>query len=423
MAQTMESASLSRRAVLGKASTMAALIGAGAIPSPFAQLAAAAPVDGNRVATNAWPCFRGPNHDGIIAEDLTLLAGGPKRIWEANANPGNASFAVADNRLYTFGSRNNNLVCLNATTGDVIWKRSIDTHFGDSTPSLDQHQVLVLASKENINHLGKKQIATAYCCDARTGTVIWSRDLPASTGDRQYGHAGSVLIWEELVFCNAGGGAALKKESGEIVWAHPGFSGLATPVLFDSSATRKSVAFFGGDRLLARDAQSGTLLWEIPWKTNLAVNACDPVIFDGKIFICSDYGRGRSLYDIKTPEPKLVWEFGAGKGSSFSSGFFHNGNLFCFAENKFMCLDIASGRPRWTSDGASSGLLIGTTLIRLTNKGELSLGTLSATGVGMVTSTDLGMKDPKAVPAYWNGSLYVRSEQGQIACWQVAEAR
>jgi len=420
---TFDTASLSRRAVLGKVSKSAALIAAGAVNAPLVQLATAAAVDG-RGDANGWPCFRGPNHNGILAENLSLLRGGPKRIWEVSANPGNASFAIAGKRLYTFGSRNNNLICLNATTGDAIWKRSIDTHFGDSTPALEQNQIYVLASRETINHLGKKQIATAWCCDARTGTVVWSRELPASTGDRQYGHAGSVLIGEGLIFCNAAGGAALKRDSGEIVWAHPGFSGLATPVLFDSSATRRSaVVFFGGDSLLARDARSGSLLWEIPWKTTLAVNACDPVIFDDKILLCSDYGRGRSLYDIKTGEPKLIWEFGAGKGSSFSSGFFHDGNLFCFAEGKFMCVDIASGRPRWTSEGASSALLIGTTLVCLTNRGDLSLRRLSAAGLQMVTNTDLGMKETKGVPAYWNGNLYVRSEQGQIACWQIAEVK
>jgi hypothetical protein len=129
------------------------------------------------------------------------------------------------------------------------------------------------------------------------------------------------------------------------------------------------------------------------------------------------------LYDIKTGRPQLNWEFGAGQGSSFSSGFFHDGNLFCFAQSKFMCVDIASGRPRWTSEGASSALLIGATLIRLTHNGELSLARLAATGVELIKNIDLGMKETKGVPAYWNGNLYVRSEQGQIACWQIAEAK
>jgi outer membrane protein assembly factor BamB len=408
-----------RRAFLQNISK-AAVLAAGVI-APRGAIVDAALVAGGAVD---WPCFRGPNHNGIINQTLALRDGDPKKVWETRVNPGNASFAIAENRLYTFGTRANNLVCLNAASGDPIWSRSIDTHFGDSTPALEQTRIYVMSSKEGIDHLGKKQIATAHCCDAATGAVIWSRELPGSTGDRQYGHAGSVLIWEELIFCNAGGGAALKKTTGDILWAHQGFSGLATPVLFQFNTTKRpAVAFFDGDRLLARDARDGNHLWEIPWKTSLAVNACDPIIFDDKVLICSDYGRGRSLYDIKTGQPKLIWEFGAGKGSSFSSGFFHDGNLFCFAESKFMCLEIATGRPRWTSDGASSALLIGDVLVRLTHNGELLLARLSPAGVQLISNTDLGLKETKGVPAYWNGNLYVRSEQGQVACWQIAQAR
>ena len=408
-----------RRAFLQNMSNAAVLI-AGVI-APCGAIVEAAPVAAEAVD---WLCFRGPNHNGILNQSLSLLNGGPKKVWETSVNPGNASFAIAANRLYTFGTRANNLICLNAATGDPIWSRSIDTHFGDSTPSLEQSRLYVTSSKDGIPQRGIKQMATAHCCDAGSGAVIWSRELPGSTGDRQYGHAGSVLIWEELIFCNAGSGAALRKTTGEVLWAHPGFSGLATPVLFVSGITKRpAVAFFGGDSLLARDARSGNLLWEIPWKTSLAVNACDPVIFDDKVFICSDYGRGRSLYDIRTAPPKLIWEFGAGKGSSFSSGFFHDGNLFCLAESKFMCLDIESGRPKWTSNGATSVLLIGDTLIRLSHKGELSLARFSATGVQSISDTDLGMKETKAVPAYWDGNLYVRSEAGGAACWQIAERK
>ncbi|HEV8606773.1 MAG TPA: PQQ-binding-like beta-propeller repeat protein [Tepidisphaeraceae bacterium] len=411
-----------RRAILQKTSTTAALFAAGAIARPFISTTTAAPPSAPNLPAD-WPCFRGPNHNGTLNQSLSLLSTGPKKIWEASVNPGNASFAIAANRLHTFGSRVDNLICLNASTGDPLWKRTLDTHYGDSSPSLEQNRIYILASKDGIPQRGIKQIATAHCCNAATGAVLWSRELPGSTGDRQYGHAGSPLIWQDLIFLNASGGAAVKKSNGETLWAHPGFSGLAAPVLFLSNPTKKpAIAFFGGDRLLSRDARSGNLLWEIPWKTELAVNACDPIIFDDKVFICSDYGRGRSLYDIKTPQPKLLWEFGAGKGSSFTSGFLHNGNLFCVAESKFMCLDIESGRPKWTSDSATSVLLIGDTLIRLTHKGVLSLARLSPTGLQSISTTDLGMKETKAVPAYWNGNLYIRSEQGQIACLQIAES-
>jgi outer membrane protein assembly factor BamB len=358
-----------------------------------------------------WPCFRGPNHNGVIDQKFTPLAGGPRKAWEAAVGPGHASMAVVGGRLYTLGSRPENLVCLDARTGDRIWARTLDTWSGDSTPAFEGGRLYAMPSM---------QFPTAYCCDAADGRTIWKRDLPKPTGDRQYGHAGSPLLWEDLVILNAAGGAALKKASGEVAWLHEGFPGLATPVIYESKG-RKCVGIFGGDQLLARDARSGALLWTIPWKTSLAVNACDPIFFDDKVLVCSNYGLGRALYDISGQQPKVVWNFPQGHGSSFSSGFFHGGELYCFAKSKFACIDVPSGKPKWESEGGVSAILIGDTLVRLVPVGAFSLARLTASGCRQFAAGGADLKDVKCVPAYWNGKLYFRGENGPLVCYDIGE--
>src|SRR5258705_13400737 len=75
-----------------------------------------------------WPCFRGPMHNGVSLDKLRLLGGGPKQIWEARVTAGHASMAIAEGRLFTFGTRVDNLACLDAASGDVIWKKHLETH-------------------------------------------------------------------------------------------------------------------------------------------------------------------------------------------------------------------------------------------------------------------------------------------------------
>lgn len=385
--------------------------GAGAVLFPSltgcAGRTSAAPAAGD------WPCFRGPNHNGILADRLTLRPGGPAKLWDAQVGPGNASLSIARGRLYTINSRGN-ILCLDAATGRPVWTQNVETHFGDSTPAVENGRLYGMSA------LGSGD-PTAYCCSPATGDILWKRPLPRSTGDRQYGHAGSPLLWEDLVILNAAGGAALKASTGEVAWVHPGFPGLATPVLFQCQG-RPCVALFGGDRLIAREARTGRELWQVPWKTELAVNACDPVIFDNRLFLCSDYGRGRSLYDISGARPRVLWEFGEGRGSAFSSGFSHEGQLYCFAERGFNCIDLASGQPRWRVQGGSSALLIGGTLILAHHAGELQFGRLSPGAFQPLATADAGMRDLKAVPAYANGRLYLRNERGQLACFQIGTA-
>ena len=53
-----------------------------------------------------WPCFRGPNHDGISREKGWLTAWpetGLKRVWKAQVGTGFSSVSVAKGLVFTMG--------------------------------------------------------------------------------------------------------------------------------------------------------------------------------------------------------------------------------------------------------------------------------------------------------------------------------
>jgi outer membrane protein assembly factor BamB len=359
-----------------------------------------------------WPAFRGPNRNGVVSQKLELLPDGPKKLWETAVGHGNGSIAVVDGRLYTMARQpENSVVCLDANTGDRVWLCPVKTWSRDPTPAVESNRVYVFASEDK---------PRAYCVDAKTGRLLWERVLPKPTGDRQYGHAGSPLLWQDLIVLNAGGGAALNKQSGEVVWQHEGFPGLATPVLFHWKG-KPCVAIFGGDQLIAREARGGQELFRIPWKTSLAVNAADPIIMEEKIFLCSDYGLGRALYDFSNGPPKPVWEFGKGEGHAYSSGFLLEGHLYCFTANHFVSLDLATGQPRWRREGSGSAIVIGDKVVRVRSRGEFEVAQISPQNYTRLQSANLGLTDIKNVPAYSEGRLFVRNEKGILACWQIGK--
>jgi len=360
-----------------------------------------------------WPRFRGPHGNGVSDEKLDLLPDGPKKLWQVTIAGGRGSVAVVSGKAYVVGNDDQGLAvsCLDAETGKGLWT----THFGNdggknATPTVVDGKVYVLAYR-----------GRAFCLDARDGQLDWEQDLRMRGGkEAGWGHAGSPLIWEDLVICNVGAGVAVKKETGQIVWQHVGHSGHATPVLF-TLKERTGVAIFSGTTLFARDLRSGKELWSIPWPTSRAVNACDPIFVGDKVLISTTYGKGGALFDLTGAEPKQVW-FEEKLGSSYRTGVYWKGCVYGNAGRNPVCFDYATGRVHWQDRGNVGGfaLLADEKLIYLTQKGLLLIANPTPDGLTPIVETQLLEGLTWGPPALCNGKLYVRNESGDLACWRIA---
>jgi len=359
-----------------------------------------------------WPRFRGPSGNGIVSEKLTLLAK-PKELWTTSVGGGNASLVVREGRIYTVGregSKVPSLKCLSAESGKLIWEKPVDTWNSDSTPTLAKDRGFLLCTNKQ---------PFVVCFDLSDGKKIWQRELPASTGDRQYGHAGSPTLWRDLVIVNAGLGAALKQETGEVAWSHAGLAGLATPTLHEEKG-QTSVMIFAGEALYARDAASGRELWSIPWKTDLAVNACDPIYHAGKVFISTTYGKHAALFDVSVTPPRQVWKE---RGSSFSSGFLWKSHLYCFGGDLFHCLDFETGTKKWSSNrvGGGSVLLADEKILLISDNGALSIAPVSTQSFKPLIETRIHGGTTWTPPSLVKGKLFVRNKDGEAVCLQLGE--
>ena len=146
----------------------------------FALLTAAFLAVGASVAQAAdWPNWRGPDHNGVSREAdwyEKWPSRGPKRLWKASVGTGFAAVSVANGRVFTMGNRSarDQIIALDEATGDELWKHTYSEPLTpnlydggpNATPTVDGDYVYTLSKT------GK-----AYCFEAATGDVVWTKDL------------------------------------------------------------------------------------------------------------------------------------------------------------------------------------------------------------------------------------------------------
>jgi len=373
-----------------------------------------------------WPCFRGPDHDGIAKEtgwSVQWPATGPKQLWKAKVGTGFASFSVVAGRVYTTGNAKDadTVFCFDANTGLEVWNHSypakLDPKYYEggpsATPTVDGNRVFTF-SKRGVIH----------CLDAAKGTVLWSKDLSEELKAKMptWGFASSVLIEGELAILNLGAaGAALDKTTGKVVWSSgDDEAGYATAVPFEAAGQR-AVALAIKRDVVALNAKDGKELWRFPWKTDYDVNAADPIISGGKVFISSGYNHGGGVFDVSAVPAKKVWE-NKNMRNHFNSCVLWQGHLYGVDEKELRCLGFDAGEVKWseTSVGKGSVMLADGKLIVLSEKGELMVAEVSPTAFKPIARAQVLGGKCWTTPVLANGRIYCRNAAGDVVAVDVS---
>jgi len=389
-----------------------------------------------------WPQYRGPQGDGICAGNakLALPASADKVVWKIETKNGFSSFAIANGVAYTQVNRDVNggpremLVALDAKTGKELWAADmgIGTYDGGgddgapnndggdgprSTPTVDGGKVYVY-----------NQSLVLSCFDAKTGKLLWSRDVTKEHAGQNIGwkSAMSPVIDGDLLFVGGGGPGqsmlGLNKATGAVVWkAHDEMITHATPVVATIQGVRQ-VIFFMQSGLVAVAPKDGALLWRFPMKHNVST-AASPVV-DGDIVYCSaGYGVGGAACRLLKEDGKLkpvdLYRIPGDKqiANHWSTPVLYNGHLYgMFSFKKYgtgplKCVDIATGKVKWEKSGFGAGnvILAGNTVVALSDDGQVVL--VEAVPAAYKELGRLKVLEGKcwSTPAIAEGRLYVRS--------------
>jgi outer membrane protein assembly factor BamB len=254
----------------------------------------AAAADGNAAA---WTQFHGPDGSGIAAGDgAAPVDFGPDKnlLWRVDLPAGHSSPCVAGNRVFVTAYETEGkllqTVCLNADTGEILWKRpvpaeQIEKHHEISNPAT---ATPATDGKVVVSYFGS---AGLFAYDV-AGQELWTKRLPIAKTPREFGSGTSPIVAEGKVILDMHLEAdsylvAYDIMTSNEVWKTPRplhNQGWSTPVNWrEGDLGRVGMAAVG--RFSAYDLADGQEVW---WVDGVGNQVCaTPVVKDDLIVITS----------------------------------------------------------------------------------------------------------------------------------------
>ncbi len=291
----------------------------------------------------------------------------PKEIWRRSLGEGWSSFAVVGGFAFTMEQRGQleTTLCYELKTGKPVWVHQEEVRFeesmGDdgprSTPTVSDGRVFSLGATGILN-----------CLDARTGKVIWGKDVLAAVGHDvpQWAKSGSPLVVDGKVVVTLGSKAeknlaAFEVATGKLVWRSGDYpSSYASPVVAELAGKRQIVAL-QQTSVDGYDLESGAILWSFPIG-NAQSNCASPMIVDDTVITSGGYGYGTHRIQIIRNgddfEAKELWHSRKLK-AKFADLLVHQGHLYGLNEGRMVCLDLEDGKAAWRGSNFGHGQLLG----------------------------------------------------------------
>ncbi|HYF00753.1 MAG TPA: PQQ-binding-like beta-propeller repeat protein [Planctomycetota bacterium] len=403
-----------------------------------------------------WPQWRGARRDGVWRETGLLERfpeTGPRRRWSVPLGGGYTGPTVASGRVYVMdrpkGENRERVVCLDWKTGATQWVHAYDAVYEGFTYAVGPRASVTV-------HDGKAYALGAaghlHCLDASTGQVVWKRDLRADYRIRMplWGIAAHPLIEGDRLITQIGGAGeacvvALDRLTGEERWkAFPDDASYAPGIAVEQGG-RRVVVMPLGFRLVAFDPADGKLLWSRDQPKSSWPIAIPAPAVAGDLLLFSSAHAGSVLLKLRADGPSVdvVWDRPR-RGRSpdtlspvIPDVLLMNGlALGVQTDGELRCLDLKTGKRLWeTADPMPKAWHATMHLVRagetgdrawmFTEQGELILARLAADGYHELTRAKLldptveggprGRAVTWAHPAFAYRHVFARSDR-EIVC-------
>jgi outer membrane protein assembly factor BamB len=273
-----------------------------------------------RSPADDWPTWLGPKADGVWRESGILdkfPKGGPKVLWRHKVGGGYAGPAVAAGRVYVtdrildpgekdpadpFARTNSNgkerVLCLDATSGKLLWKHEYPVKYTMSYPCGPRAMPVVANGK--VWTLGA--MGNLLCLDAADGRLHWSRNLLKDGDDVQvWGFSATPLLDGNQLICLAGNKPAViafDADTGKERW-----SALAVvnnevgycPPMIATFGDKRQVIIWHPEAVTALDPATGKTLWSHDWHIRANLTIPSPRQVGDRLFLTSFYNGCKML--------------------------------------------------------------------------------------------------------------------------------
>ena len=408
----------------------------------------------------AWPCFRGPNHDGV-SPDATPLARewpseGPKVLWSVPMGLGYAGAAVARGRVYVLdydeAREADALRCLSLADGQEIWRRWYeipivsDHGMSRTTPAVGEKHVVTLGP-----------MCHALCVDAETGDFRWGIDLAKDYGTivpKWYTGQCPLIDGGRAILAPGGKDVLLMAvecdSSGTVAWKTPNPAGWrmthSSVIPMDFAGRRMYVycASGGVAAVAAQDGKAwkaGDVLWQRDdWQVPFANVPSPVVVGDGLVLLSGGYGGGSMLVRLAEDGDRLksevVWRLEKSKefGSEQQTPVFYDGHIFGVLPKEarslgeqLVCMDTA-GKHAWTSGrtgrfGLGPYLVADGLLFIMDDSGLLTMAEASAGGYKPLAKAQVIKGHEAWAPMALAGGRLIVRDIKQMVCLDVAKPK
>ena len=407
------------------------------------------------VRADNWERFRGPNGDGISNDKNIPVKFSTKENvrWAVEiAGDYNGSPIVWGDRLFlqtaAADGLDRSLLCLDAKTGKVNWKRSIpgakvklsrkDTSYSSSTPTTDGTAVYIPFWN------GKEIILVAYDFQ---GEKLWERNLGEFVS--QHGPGASPIVYKDLLIFSLDKDAyreaikkvgpvanpatlyALDKKTGKTVWEAPREAVRAcysVPFILEKPGQAPELIVTSTSAITSYQPLTGKSNWYWTWsfaKGPLRTIAATAHA-DGMLFACSGDGSGERLavavaLNQKGNEVRPAQVWANNKQFPYVTCLLTKGEHLYFANDLGIagCFHAKSGKEVWfermpDTKFYASPLLIDGKIYACSEQGDVFVYAAD-TKYQLLQRNTLG-EPMRATPAVADGALYIRT-QNKLYCF------
>ncbi|MGV3485808.1 MAG: PQQ-binding-like beta-propeller repeat protein [Planctomycetaceae bacterium] len=344
------------------------------------------------------------------------------------------------------------LQCFHAETGEALWKYEYDCPYSISypagprcTPTVDvtgpddRGRVYILGSEGDLS-----------CLNAVSGELIWKRSFKTDYNAvvPTWGFSSHPLVDDKLVYCMVGGQGqtvvAFDKLTGEERWKALSASavGYCPPSMVNAGGVRQLLVWHA-DAIVSLDPANGKVYWDLPIQPDFEMAITRPQQ-EGNRFYASAIRNHSLLFELATDRPavKELWR-GEPKQAvhcANSTPIFHRGVIYgtdC-NEGSLIAVNAETGDRLWSTFKAtkpdetrrvSHGTAFITQLgdsdryLLMSETGDLILANLTSSGYEELwrfhvlepTSEAFGRDVVWSHPAYARKSAFVRNDKELVS--------
>lgn len=289
-----------------------------------------------------WPQINGPNRNGVVANETLLTrwpAGELKEVWSHPVGQGNAGPVVVDDKLIIFHrpAKQYLVEALDAKTGKLIWNKELPAEYtggmdGDlgpkSVPLVHGQHVFLQGAGGNV-----------FCLELEDGKLVWQKNVSKEYKSRQgfFGVGSTPIVVDGKLILNAGGRnasiVALDVATGNEAWKSFSDDASYSSPIEIKIAGESVVVFVTRLNLVGLNSSNGKVQFQTPFgKSGATVSAAMPVrvSLGGKefLFVTAAYGVGARWLEISKDDVEQKWANDTSFSSQYSTPVFVDGILF-----------------------------------------------------------------------------------------------